>query len=79
MLRASVLALRTAAPVPESLMPAITQAMIELYDYYTHVGLDRRALMAGMARLTGSAAAAAAVIPLLEASPAAASIVAPRR
>jgi len=58
-------------------MPDITQAMIDLYDHHTHVGLDRRALMAGLARLTGSAAAAAAVVPLLEASPAAASIVAP--
>ncbi len=57
-------------------MPVITQAMIDLYDHYTHVGLDRRALIAAMARLTGSAAAAAAVIPLIEASPAAASIVA---
>lgn len=57
-------------------MPHVTQAMIDLYDHYTHVGLDRRALMSGMVRLTGSAAAAAAVIPLLEASPAAASIIA---
>ena len=56
--------------------PKITQPMIDLYDHYTHVGLDRRALMAGLARLTGSAAAAAAVVPLLEASPAAASVVA---
>jgi len=60
----------------EQTVPHVTQAMIDLYDHYTHVGLDRRALMTGMARLTGSAAAAAAVIPLLEASPAAASIVA---
>ena len=57
-------------------MPDITQAMIGIYDHYTHVGFDRRALMAGFAKLTGSAAAAAAVVPLLEASPAAASIVA---
>lgn len=55
-------------------MPDITQAMIDLYDHYTHVGLDRRALMAGLVKLTGSAATAAAVVPMLEASPAAASI-----
>lgn len=56
-------------------VPTITQAMIDLYDDFTHTGLDRRALMAGLARLAGSAAAAA-VLPLIEASPAAAAIVA---
>lgn len=54
--------------------PAITQAMIDLYDHYTHIGLDRRALMAGLTKLAGSAAGAAAILPLIEASPAAASI-----
>jgi carboxymethylenebutenolidase len=56
--------------------PRITQAMIDLYDHFTHDGLDRRALMTGLARLAGSTAAAAAILPLIEASPAAASIVA---
>ncbi|MGI4879766.1 MAG: dienelactone hydrolase family protein [Janthinobacterium lividum] len=56
--------------------PKITQAMIDLYDHFTHEGLDRRALMAGLARLAGGSAAAAAILPLIEASPAAASIVA---
>jgi carboxymethylenebutenolidase len=54
--------------------PPITQAMIDLYDHYPHVGLDRRALIAGLTRLAGSAAAAAAILPLIEASPAAAAI-----
>nr|WP_295659830.1 dienelactone hydrolase family protein [Polymorphobacter sp.] len=56
--------------------PKVTQAMIDLYDHFTHEGLDRRALMAGLARLAGGTAAAAAILPLIEASPAAASIVA---
>ncbi|UAJ09992.1 dienelactone hydrolase family protein [Glacieibacterium megasporae] len=56
--------------------PKITQAMIDLYDHFTHEGLDRRALMTGLARLAGGTAAAAAILPLIEASPAAASIVA---
>lgn len=54
----------------------VTQAMIDLYDRFTHDTLDRRALMAGLARLAGGSAGAAAVLPLIEASPAAASIVA---
>lgn len=56
--------------------PTVTQAMIDLYDRFTHTGLDRRDLMAGLARLAGSSAAAAAILPLIEASPAAAAIVA---
>lgn len=60
--------------------PPVTQAMIDLYDRFTHAGpdggMDRRALMAGLARLAGSSAAAASVLPLIAASPAAASIVA---
>ena len=56
--------------------PSVTQAMIDLYDDFTHAGFDRRALMTGLARLAGSAAAAAAVLPLIESSPAAAAIVA---
>ena len=60
--------------------PTITQAMIDLYDRFTHGGLDggmdRRDLMVGLARLAGSSAGAAAILPLIAASPAAASIVA---
>ena len=39
--------------------PKITQAMINLYDEYTHLTLDRRAFMEKLGRLTGSAAVAA--------------------
>jgi carboxymethylenebutenolidase len=53
----------------------ISQEMIRLYDEYTHLTLDRRDFMNKLARLTGSAAAAAAVVPLLEANQARAAIV----
>jgi len=55
----------------------VSQAMIDLYDRFTHDGgVDRRALMAGLAWLAGGSAAAAAILPLIAASPAVASIVA---
>jgi carboxymethylenebutenolidase len=54
------------APVAEA--PKITQAMIKAYDDYTHLTLDRRNFMQKLTRLTGSAAAAAAIAPMLEAS-----------
>jgi len=57
-------------------LPRITQAMIDLYDRYTHVTLDRRDLMARLGQLAGSSAAAAAILPLIEAQPAAAAIIA---
>jgi carboxymethylenebutenolidase len=53
----------------------ISQEMIRLYDEYTHLTLDRRDFMNKLARLTGSAAAAAAIVPLLEANQARAAIV----
>jgi carboxymethylenebutenolidase len=53
----------------------ISQEMIRLYDEYTHLTLDRRDFMNRLARLTGSAAAAAAIVPLLEANQARAAIV----
>ena len=56
--------------------PKITQEMIDLYDEYTHVTLDRRAFMQKLAQLTGSAAAAAAIAPLIGADKAQAAIVA---
>ena len=56
--------------------PKITQEMIDLYDQYTHVTLDRRGFMEKLTRLAGSAAAAAAIAPLIAPSMAAASIVA---
>lgn len=56
--------------------PAITQAMIDAYDEYTHLTLDRRAFMDKLTRLAGSGAAAAAIAPLLAANSAQAAIVA---
>ena len=56
--------------------PAITQAMINAYNEYTHVTLDRRDFMAKLTKLAGSGAAAAAIVPLLAANPARAAIVA---
>ena len=56
--------------------PVITQAMIDAYDEYTHLTLDRRKFMDKLTRLAGSGAAAAAIAPLLAANPASAEIVA---
>jgi carboxymethylenebutenolidase len=56
--------------------PKITQEMVKLYDDYTHLTLDRRDFMRKLKMLTGSAAAAAAVAPMLAASRAKAAIVA---
>ena len=55
----------------------ITQAMIDAYDEYTHLTLDRRGFMDKLTRLAGSGAAAAAIAPLLAANPAAAEMVKP--
>ena len=55
--------------------PDITQAMINAYDEYTHLTLDRRGFMEKLTKLAGSGAAAATIAPLLAASPAAAEIV----
>ncbi len=57
-------------------MPKITQEMIKVYDDYTHLTLDRRDFMQKLTKLTGSAAAAAAIVPVLAASRAKAAIVA---
>ncbi len=54
--------------------PDISQAMIDLYDKFTHVGGNRRDLIAGIAKLAGGMAAAAAILPLIEARADAASI-----
>lgn len=53
-----------------------TQTMIDAFDAFTHRTLDRRGLITELTRLAGGAAGAAAVLPLLEASPAAAALVA---
>lgn len=56
--------------------PVITQAMINAYDEYTHLSLDRRRFMETLTALAGSAAAAATIVPLLAASTARAETVA---
>ncbi|ADU14376.1 dienelactone hydrolase family protein [Asticcacaulis excentricus] len=56
--------------------PVVTQAMIDAYDEFTHTSFDRRAFMSRLTALTGSAAAAAAVLPLLSAGQAAAQTIA---
>lgn len=55
--------------------PVITQAMIDAYDEYTHLTLDRRGFMEKLSSLAGSGAAAAVIAPLLAASSAHAAIV----
>src|SRR5688572_15341086 len=53
----------------------LKQAAIDLYDRFTHEGLDRRLFMSRMVALAGSAAAAEALIGAIAASPAAAGVV----
>jgi carboxymethylenebutenolidase len=61
---------------PAITTPPITQAMIDAYDEYTHLTLDRRRFMEQLTRLAGSGAAAAAIAPLLAANSAQAAVVA---
>ena len=56
--------------------PKITQAMIDAYDEYTHLSLDRRKFMEKLTVLAGSGAAAAAIAPLLSANSARAAVIA---
>lgn len=56
--------------------PIITQAMIDAYDEYTHLTLDRRRFMERLTALAGSAAAAAAIAPMLAANSARAEVIA---
>jgi len=62
--------------MPVNERPKISQEMIRVYDEYTHLTLDRRDFMSKLSKLAGSSAAAAAIVPLLEASKARAAIVA---
>ncbi|MBZ9867339.1 dienelactone hydrolase family protein [Mesorhizobium sp. CA15] len=61
---------------PVVTQPVITQAMIDAYDEYTHLTLDRRRFMEQLTKLAGSGAAAAAIAPMLAANSAQAAIVA---
>lgn len=53
------------------------QDIIDLYDEFTHRGLDRRVFMDRLAKLAGGTAAAASALALLRADPARAAMVAP--
>jgi carboxymethylenebutenolidase len=55
--------------------PKITQEMINLYDDYTHITLDRRAYMRKLTALVGSTATAAVVTDMIAGNKAAAQIV----
>jgi carboxymethylenebutenolidase len=55
--------------------PTITQDMINAYDEYTHLSLDRRGFMEKLTKLAGSGAAAAVIAPMLGARSAQAAIV----
>jgi carboxymethylenebutenolidase len=55
----------------------VKQEIIDLYDEFTHRGLDRRVFMARLAELAGGTAAAASALAVLRADPARAAIVAP--
>ncbi len=48
--------------------PTITQEMIDLYDDYTHLSLDRRKFMDNLAKLAGSVAAATTAASLMAAN-----------
>jgi len=52
----------------------LREKAIALYDHFTHIGLDRRAFMADLTKLAGSAAAANALLLGIAADPAAAAI-----
>ena len=52
------------------------QRVINLYHRFTHGGISRREFLDRLADLTGSAAAAATVLPLLQSNPAKAAVVA---
>jgi carboxymethylenebutenolidase len=53
----------------------IDQTIIDLYDEYTHAPLERRVFLERLTTLTGGAAAAMAMLPLLGPNPALAAIV----
>jgi carboxymethylenebutenolidase len=55
---------------------AVDQKIIDLYDHFTHGGMNRRDFMDRLAKLAGSSAAAVALLPLLQNDYAQAAIVA---
>lgn len=61
----------------DSRSPLIKQEIIALYDEYTHAPLPRRVFIKRLTAITGSTAAASALLPLLENNYAQAQMVAP--
>mgnify|MGYP000681134737 FL=1 len=61
----------------ETPKPKLTQEMIDLYDEYTHLTLDRRRFFDHLTRIAGGTAAAYTLLPLLENNYAQAAMVAP--
>ena len=61
--------------ITSQITPKITQEMINLYDEYTHITLDRRAYMGKLTALVGSAAAATTVTSMIAGNKAHAQIV----
>jgi carboxymethylenebutenolidase len=57
-------------------MNDVRAAAIALYDRFTHEGMDRRAFMAELTRLAGSAAAASVLLGAIAADPASAALIA---
>ena len=53
------------------------QKIIDLYDHFTHGGMNRREFLDRLAEIAGSSAAALALLPLLQNDYARAAIVAP--
>lgn len=64
------------SPKPKA-TPELTQEMIDLYDDYTHLTLDRRRFFDHLARVAGGTAAAYTLLPLLQNNYAEAAVVAP--
>ncbi len=56
-------------------IPPVNQAVIDLYDEYTHAPLPRRDFIRRLAMMLGSSAAAYALLPVLENNYAAAALV----
>jgi carboxymethylenebutenolidase len=62
-------------PTGDKAKPEVTQAMIALFDDYTHLSLDRRKFMDNLAKLCGSMAAATTVAGLMASNAQAAGLV----
>ena len=64
-------------PAGQTPAAGITQQVIDLYDEYTHLTLDRRRFFDHLTKLAGGSAAAYALLPILENNYAEAAMIAP--